>query len=205
MRSVLAPLFVYYCYPFKFWGTCCPLRGWSSGLDCPTITDFYRFPLMLLDPLPKAGLPPLTAGILSLCFLGSLLTYYCCHHRYCYSHSYCLLWSWVQSFMPFRLRSAVFPAAICRPSGFTAVCETDFRCPLTSPSGASGNRLLLLRVSVSQFSSLMVGLFMYVLSARCPQWWGYNSYTWLFCEVVHYTSNINYDMRIQQWEYLYIL
>ena len=77
MRSVLVPLFVYYRYLSKFWGTCCPLRGWSSGLDCPTITDLYRFPLMLLEPLPKAGLPPLTAGILSLCFLGSLLTYYC--------------------------------------------------------------------------------------------------------------------------------
>ena len=77
MRSVLVPLFVYYRYLSKFWGTCCPLRGWSSGLDCPTITDLYRFPLMPLEPLPKAGLPPLTAGILSLCFLGSLLTYYC--------------------------------------------------------------------------------------------------------------------------------
>ena len=77
MRSVLVPLFVYYRYLSKFWGTCCPLRGWSSGLDCPTVTDLYRFPLMSLEPLPKAGLPPLTAGILSLCFLGSLLTYYC--------------------------------------------------------------------------------------------------------------------------------
>ena len=77
MGSVLASLFTYYRYPSKFWGTCCPPWGWSSRLDCPTITDFYRFPLMLLDPLPKAGLPPLTAGILSLCFLGSLLTYYC--------------------------------------------------------------------------------------------------------------------------------
>ena len=103
MRSVLVPLFVYYRYLSKFWGTCCPLRGWSSGLDCPTITDLYRFPLMSLEPLPKAGLPPLTAGILSLCFLGSLLTYYC---RCCgisltlhltplwlwFSHSLLLLW-----------------------------------------------------------------------------------------------------------------
>ena len=39
--------------------------------------------------------------------------------------------------MPFRLRSAVFPASICRPSGLllfarlTAVCEADPRRPLT--------------------------------------------------------------------------
>ena len=72
MGSVLASLFTYYRYPPKFLGTCCPLWGWSSRLDCPTITDFYRFPLILLDPLPKAWLPPLATGILSLCFLGSL-------------------------------------------------------------------------------------------------------------------------------------
>ena len=53
-------------------GDLLPPCGWSSRLNCPTITNFYRFPLILLDPLPKAWLPPLATGILSLCFLGSL-------------------------------------------------------------------------------------------------------------------------------------
>ena len=153
-----------------------PFFRWSSSLPASCWASVKVLLLVVHSP----------PGLLVNCPL-SLPLFPVSHPPYC-----CLRWR-------------VFPAAICGSSEFTVACETDFRCPLTSPSGASGNRLLLLRASVSQFSSLMVGLFIYVLSAWCPQWWGYNSYTWLFCEVIHYTSNINYDMRIQQWEYLYIL